>query len=582
MSRIGGPRPPKCPFCDRIVPKPKGVEPVRLGDFTFGTCECGAVFSCDVTGHNLGAAYVEALGYACNQNWDLAWSLMPESDYTEALVENYDEIHHLIQPSGRDQEGRRTRGVLTFIKLAQDIAEAIPSSKSKRNIEEPKPLSRPSIKTVDQTSSTNLPKPPPPERGKRYSKRQVAEAVKKGQFAMLGTMALEDSIVLRRIQRLLYSPDDEVKWNAVKALGKTCHAIADQKPSQVGDLFRRLLYASNDSAAANWGAIEAMGEIIRNLPTLYGSFLNHIIGLVNDPPSRPAIMWSLGRIAQKHPDLVRSHAFFVMFDLLQDPDPYTRGYAAWALGCIKAGEAEGALRKLLDDNESMILYDGTSFHDTTISAIAKEALSKINITGVEKDMSSEQDPNKSDEQNPLALADRLYQEANILAARGMSLDAMEKYGEALTIFEELGKEQQIANVCDRKGDVHIMRGDFKAAIPNYLRALAICEKHGDNISWILLAEKITDIYRKEGKHELCLPYFFKGLEIAEELKDATRAGIFLAGIGDIYQRQGKYQEALDSYQLALKIFKGMGAKERAETVEQGLKKLQELMSQASE
>ncbi len=582
MSRVGGPHPPKCPFCDRVVAKPHGVEPVRLGDFTFGDCECGAVFSCDITGHNLGAAYVEALGYACNQDWDLVWSLMPETDYTEAIVENYDERHHLIQPSGRDQQGRRTRGVLTFIRLARDVAEAVTSDKIDQNFKEPESLLERHVGAHECACGSDLPSPPPPKRGNRYSKRQVADAVKKGQFDMLGAMALEDSIVLRRIQRLLYSPDDELKWNAVKALGKVCHAIADQKPSQVGDLFRRLLYSSNDSAAANWGAIEAMGEIICNLPTLYGSFLNHIIALVSDPPSRPAIMWTLGRIAQENPELVRSHAFFVMFDLLQDPNPYTRGYAAWALGCLKAKEAEGGLRKLLDDNESMILYDGASFHDTTISAIAQEALDKINVTGVKNNMSAEHDQNKSDEQNPLAMADRLYQEANMLAARGMSLDAMEKYGEALSIFEELGKEQQIANVCDRKGDVHVMRGDFKAAIPNYLRALAICEKHGDNISWILLAEKITDIYRKEGKHELCLPYFFKGLEIAEELKDATRAGVFLAGIGDIYQRQGKYREALDSYQLALKIFKGMGARERAETVEQGLKKLQESMSQASE
>ncbi len=580
MSRIGGPHPPKCPFCDRVVPKPTGIEPVRLGDFTFGNCECGAVFSCDVTGHNLGAAYVEALGYACNQDWDLVWSLMPDCDYTEALVENYDELHHMIQPTGRDQEGRRTKGVLTFIKLAQDVAEAVSSDRLDQNIKEPESLITPAGRRSECSCGPDLPEPPPPKPGKRYSKRQVADAVKKGQFDMLGAMALEDSIVLRRIQRLLYSPDDELKWNAVKALGRVCQLIADKKPSQVGDLFRRLLYSSNDSAAANWGAIEAMGEIICNLPTLYGSFLKHIIALVNDPPSRPAIMWTLGRIAQTNPALVRSHAFFVMFDLLKDENPYTRGYAAWALGCLHAKEAEGGLRKLLGDQENMILYDGNSFHNTTIASIAQEALEKIDCSGVKKAMAEAPDPNRSDEQDPLIMADRLYQEANMLSARGMTLDAMEKYGEALAIFEELGKEQQIANVCDRKGDVHVMRGDFKAAVPNYLRALAICEKHGDTISWILIAEKITDIYRKQGKHELCLPYFFKGLEIAEELKDATRAGIFLAGIGDIYQRQGKLQDAMDSYQLALKIFKGMGARERAALVERNIKKLEEMMPEA--
>jgi len=579
MSRFGGPSPPKCPFCDRIVPKPQGVEPIRLGDFTFGDCECGAVFSCDVTGHNLGAAYVEALGYACKQDWDLAWSLMPESDYTEALLENYDELHHLIQPSGRDQEGRRTRGVLTFIKLAPDIAEAI-ASPSKHSYR-PFRASRPRDNKATAPSKPKLLKEPPKKRGAHYSKRQVEEAVRKEEFDTLGAMALEDSIVLRRIQRLLYSPDDKLKWKAIKALAKACFLISDHKPSQVGDLFRRLLYASNDSAAANWGSIEAMGEIIYNLPTLYGSFLPHLIGLINDPPSRPAIMWALGRIAQKHPELVRSHAFFVMFDLLQDSDPDTRAYAAWALGCLKAQEAQGGLKKLLEDHEQVTIYDGSSFHETTIGEIANDALKKLNETGEEQDMAEPQNRNNPEEQELVQKADKLYQEANMLSARGMTLDAMEKYGEALAIFEELGKEQQIANVCDRKGDVHIMRGDIKTALPNYLRALTICEKHKDHISWILIAEKITDIYRKEGKHELCLPYFFKGLEFSEELKDATRAGIFLAGIGDIYQKQGKLKDALESYQLALKIFKGMGSRERAEIVESNIQKLQDLMAKSS-
>jgi hypothetical protein len=55
-----------------------------------GSCSCGAVYACDETGHNLGSAMIEALVFGCNMDWDLAWGLLPEEDYLEKLVENYD------------------------------------------------------------------------------------------------------------------------------------------------------------------------------------------------------------------------------------------------------------------------------------------------------------------------------------------------------------------------------------------------------------------------------------------------------------------------------------------------------------
>ena len=87
-----------------------------------GACDCGAVYACDVTGHNLGTAMIEALVLGCDGDWDLAWDLLPEEDYLTEEVTDYDYESHLVVHS-RAYEGRNIRGVLYFIRLHRDIRE---------------------------------------------------------------------------------------------------------------------------------------------------------------------------------------------------------------------------------------------------------------------------------------------------------------------------------------------------------------------------------------------------------------------------------------------------------------------------
>jgi len=46
-------------------------DQVPSREMPLGTCSCGAVYACDVTGHNLGSAMIEALVHACTGDWDL-------------------------------------------------------------------------------------------------------------------------------------------------------------------------------------------------------------------------------------------------------------------------------------------------------------------------------------------------------------------------------------------------------------------------------------------------------------------------------------------------------------------------------
>lgn len=102
----------KCPFCDRTIEEPQEIR-TRFGNtFSGGKCECGAVYVYDRSGHSLGDAYVDALAYACDNDWDLAWSLTPGEDY---------EVRELSYDSRRNKflrdPGRRGRSSAIYLFL---------------------------------------------------------------------------------------------------------------------------------------------------------------------------------------------------------------------------------------------------------------------------------------------------------------------------------------------------------------------------------------------------------------------------------------------------------------------------------
>jgi hypothetical protein len=568
---------PRCPLCDRPVKPPQEAEPKRLGDFDYGGCECGAVFVHDVTGHNLGAAFVEALGFACADDWDLAWSLMPGADYEEAEIEGYDIRSNLVHPTGRTDEGNRVRGVLSFVRLTRDIREVTGPGVEAR-LTRGRPPQGPALPEKGDLPATG---------SRRYSKKEIEDRVASGDTRELLSMLQGDPLVLKKMQRLLYSADEALRWRAVTGIGEVAKGLASYRPAAVGELLRSLLYASNDSAATNWGSIETIGEIIRVLPDVYGSFLRHLLNLLNDVPSRPAVLWAVGRVGELNPGVVRSSAFFAVFDLLKDPDPRVRGHAVWALGRAHAREGLNAIEKMFADSGELSIFDGQEVRYTSVGDLAREAadglmgdpLSRPKEENMSEGIGSQVDTEKDREYSE---AVALYREAEMLSNRGMSLDALEKFERAMEVFEGAGRDAEVANTSEKLGDLHVRRGNLKRAMPMYQRAMAICEKEGDDVSTLLLVEKVIDLYRAANEHGKAMPYYMRALELAEGLRDSTRAAYYLTGMGDIYQTAGELQNAMDAYTLAHRIYRGMGSKERAEILEKGIAGLQEALAGTSD
>ncbi|MDH3393848.1 MAG: PBS lyase, partial [Desulfobulbaceae bacterium] len=224
--------PPWCVFCGQKVGRPQEPVQRKLTEFKVGTCQCGAVYTCDPTGFNIGAAMIEALVYACKDDWDLAWELLPEDDYLTGRQEKYDEDSHQIIETG-NLDGRIIRGVLYFVRLHKDIADI----KERVDNQTEAPDTR---KKSGFTPPPVEPERDPKRKRQRATKQQIGQLVASRDIDGLVDILFDDIRTLRFLQRLLYDPSEDGRWLTAYMTGQACARLATRHPGKVSDLLHRL------------------------------------------------------------------------------------------------------------------------------------------------------------------------------------------------------------------------------------------------------------------------------------------------------------------------------------------------------
>jgi hypothetical protein len=353
---------PTCPFCGMIVEKPRDLTTRRQGEMPVGSCTCGAVYSCDESGRNVGSAQIEALVFGCDMDWDLAWSLLPDEDYRLEIVDTYDFQNHLIVPGGFF-ESRRIAGVLVFVRLHDDVLEVTAEGIRKR---------------LARARTPSGPAPPGARTAKTPSltKRDVENCVREWNMEPLVDAAPGDRKLLRTIQRLLYSGDDKLRRRAAEAMGRVSAIVSETNPTSVSKLLQELFYAVTDTAASSWGAFETIGEIIRHKPEIYAGYLPQLYRFLGDETKRAATIEAIATVAGTRPDLLRKHTFhFLAF--LKDPNPAVRGQAVRLLGYLGAREMRDDLEALLKDQNQVQIYYEREVHFITVGRLAREALERM-------------------------------------------------------------------------------------------------------------------------------------------------------------------------------------------------------------
>jgi len=351
------PEEPRCPFCYYAIEQPRELPQRKVVEFPIGACgHCGAVFAYDVTGHNMGAAFIEALLFACNEDDYLAFSLSHGEDYTDAIVGNYDIYTHTVVPE-KAYNDRYVRGVLIFVKLFGQFQEAT-GDKVKDKLKYTTPITK-----------TKL-------RSEKFSKEKVRQFVSDNNIADLLSLAEEDSRVINELQRMLYTPDEYQRWRIIDLLAEVSRRVSERRPDLISKLITNLLQNAAAPGASAWGSIEAIGTLISTNPSLFGEFTRPLLSFVAQENLRREVTWAIGKIATADPHLARL-AFSGLTTFLESPDHVLRGYAAWALGSIGFNDIIGKLKNLESDENSLTIWREGDLQEVTVSQLAQEAIRKI-------------------------------------------------------------------------------------------------------------------------------------------------------------------------------------------------------------
>jgi len=347
----------RCPFCNHVIEQPKEFKEKKPLEFPLGSCQrCGAVYAFDATGHNRGAAFVEALLFACNYDDYLAFSLSADEDYSDAVIEKYDLMNHRVAPEGR-LDDRYIRGALIFVKLNKEFQEATEDK-------------------VKEKIQTALPPTKQKLRSDKFSKGAVRKYILENNLADLIALAREDSRVISELQRMLLTPDEQLRWQVIELIGAVSGHVVEQQLDTINKFLYRLLYSAKDSAASAWGALEASGAIISANPNFFGEYSLSLLSFLQYKNLWKEVTWAIGRIATRNPSLVK-RAYPALCSFLGNSDPTLRGYAAWALGELNITDAIKELEKLEADNHMLSIYKYGELKEASVSQLAKEAIKKL-------------------------------------------------------------------------------------------------------------------------------------------------------------------------------------------------------------
>lgn len=212
----------------------------------------------------------------------------------------------------------------------------------------------------------------------RRLKENVAALLAADDLEALKALALGGQGIIRTLVSLLYSPDEELRWKAITALGEVSAAVAEVNSERILDLIRRLFWTLNDeSGGIGWYVPEAVGEVLYRVPRFAATFGPPLATHVETAPYGPGVLWAIGRLSEV------DHALFgfilpTVRRLLDDANPAVRGRAAWCLGRLKDAGAASRLSELAGrDAAGVDVFEEGRLRRATVGELAAEALRRL-------------------------------------------------------------------------------------------------------------------------------------------------------------------------------------------------------------
>lgn len=332
---------PRCPFCSKEISRPV-ITKTDLGEILSGKCDCDAIFVCDLTGHCVGEAYMEAL-VLLKGDWDIG-VLDPDRDYSYADM-NYDYRIHKRMDSATLGE---SPGKLVFLKPRKDDLPVIDEHEEK-----------------------------PIMQRKGNQKKILKKLLQEGDLEKIVELSLEDRGVINQLMSFSYDKNDVITWKTIESIGLISKEISKQDAEFIRNTARRLLWSmTEESGGVSWSAPEMLGEIIRSNPKEFSDFIPIVWSKRNEDVFREGVIWAMGRIAESAPESV-NFIYQELKQMIEDPNPVVRGYSIWVIGKIADAETVGEIEKFKNDESPINFYRNRILSKITVGEIAYETINSV-------------------------------------------------------------------------------------------------------------------------------------------------------------------------------------------------------------
>lgn len=207
--------------------------------------------------------------------------------------------------------------------------------------------------------------------------RELRELIREGDLEAVARLAERRRRVLGDLVPLTYHPDPDIAWRAVEAMGLAAARVSDHDPDAVREHLRRLFWlVTEESGGICWRAPEAMAEIVRHRPQLFGEYVPIVVHLLLEMAEedlahfRPGILWGVGRMGEAGEEHLHD-VLPAITAALELPDARARAMAVWALEQTGHAEILAGREDLLADERPVELYEDGVLVTTTPGALAK-------------------------------------------------------------------------------------------------------------------------------------------------------------------------------------------------------------------
>jgi len=217
----------------------------------------------------------------------------------------------------------------------------------------------------------------------RSLKKKLFDLLSKGDLdkALVETGRLPPRQIINPLLSFIQSGNEKVKWGAVKATGQVVSRLAESDLEAARVIMRRLMWSLNDeSGGIGWGSPEAMGEILAAHSGLAQEYAVILLSYAREGGNyleheglQRGLMWGIGRLSEKRPELVGGATAFLL-PYLESQDEVIRGLAARIMGLLQVKEALPWLRKLTQDDSSLVTMVGNHLTPVRVKDLAQEAL----------------------------------------------------------------------------------------------------------------------------------------------------------------------------------------------------------------